>query len=74
MTYKKDTTQQMTIGKQYTYEKLKKFAEIEIEIGSRKEMEEKYPKSCKCNRIITDWYHHEQIEQTPKQILQWASN
>ena len=54
MTYKKDTTQQMTIGKQYTYEKLKKFAEIENEIGSRKEREEKYPKSCKCNMIITN--------------------
>ena len=37
-------------------------------------MEEKYPKTSKCNMIITNLYHHEQIEQTPKQILQWASD
>ena len=73
MTYKKDTTQQMTIGKQYTYEKLKNLQKLKMKLEVEKN-QRKIPKTSKCNMIITDWYHHEQIEQTPKQILHWASN
>ena len=36
MTYKKDTTQQMTIGKQYTYEKLKNLQKLKMKLEGEK--------------------------------------
>jgi len=41
MTYKKDTTQQMTIGKQYTYEKLKNLQKLKLKL----EVEKKWKKN-----------------------------
>ena len=39
------------------------------------EVEKKWKKNTpKLQNAITNLYHHEQIDQTPKQILQWASD
>jgi len=54
----------MTNRKQYTQETIKKMQKLKmkLEVG-KKWKEEKYPKSSKCNMIITNMSHCEQIEQ-----------